>query len=505
MAADSKILDLDDLVSRLDECREAGQRVVHCHGVFDLLHIGHIRYLQAAARLGDLLVVTITPDHYVNKGPHRPAFQSKLRADALAALDCVDYVAVNRWPTAVEALKQLRPDVFAKGSEFRDQKTPELIEEEAAAEQVGTRVEFIEALTSSSSYLLNKFLSPFSDEAEAYLADFRQRFTEDDILSHLDRARSLRVLVVGEAIIDEYYTCAAIGRSAKAPILETRYESHQRFAGGSVAVANHLSAFCDQVDLLAMLGDDEPQQDWLRRQLSANVAPLFFYKQSSPTIVKRRYVEAYFGSPLFAINFLSDEPLDDSQEQQLIAMLAPRLSQYDLVIVADYGHHMMGPEVIDHLCEHARYLAVNTQANASNAGFHTISKYRRADYVSLAEHELQLDCRTKTGQLDDQLLEIAKRLDTHTMAVTLGKRGCVCYSRDGNVHRAASLATNVVDRIGAGDAFHALSSLCAVLNTPLELLAFVGNLAGAEAVAFLGNSRYIEQEPLQRHLRSLFK
>ena len=222
MANSPKILALDQLAQQLGRDRAAQRRVIHCHGVFDLLHIGHIRYLQRARKLGDLLVVTITPDHFVNKGPHRPAFQAKLRADALAALDCVDYVAINQWQTACEAIRLLGPNIYAKGGEFRDHKTPELLAEEEAAQEVGAKVEFIEEVTSSSSHLLNKYLSPFEEETEVYLRELRQRVTLDDVLGWLKQMEKLRVLVVGETIIDEYYSCSAIGRSAKAPILATR-------------------------------------------------------------------------------------------------------------------------------------------------------------------------------------------------------------------------------------------------------------------------------------------
>ena len=132
-----KIATLDDLAALMEDYRRRSLVVVHCHGVFDLLHIGHIRYLQAARQLGDVLVVTVTPDQFVNKGPHRPVFEERLRAQALAALDCVDHVSINRFPTATEALRQLRPDVYVKGAEFRDHKTPELLREEAEAAHWG--------------------------------------------------------------------------------------------------------------------------------------------------------------------------------------------------------------------------------------------------------------------------------------------------------------------------------------------------------------------------------
>jgi len=504
----SKVKTLDELADLLAERREAASGkppvVVHCHGVFDLLHIGHIRYLQKARELGDLLVVTATPDRYVNKGPHRPAFTEKHRLDSLAALDCVDYVALNAWPIAAEALRLLKPDVYAKGAEFRDQKTPELLEEEAVVQQIGGRVEFIDEVRSSSSHLINQYMSQFDDATDEYLRGFRQRYALTDVMGWVEKARSLRVLVVGEAIIDEYFSCSAIGQSAKAPILAARYESHERYAGGAIAVANHLASFCDRVDLLSMVGDTDNEATWLRSQLKANVTADFVTKSHSPTIVKRRYLESYFQLPMFAINFLSDDPLTESEQREACERLHT-LDQYDVVIVTDYGHQMLAPGVIETLAKGAKFLAVNTQSNAANKGFHTISKYPRADYVSLAEHELQLECRSRNGELSQMLMDVGQRLYATTIAVTLGKRGCLCYNRRAGYHQAPALATKVVDRVGAGDAFFSFTSLCAALDTPLDILAFLGNVAGAEAVAVVGNKQTIDALPMQRHIESLFK
>src|SRR5262245_28221211 len=119
MAPTGKILSLEDLAAALESHRAAGKRVVLCHGPFDLLHIGHVRHFEQARKLGDVLVVTLTPDRFVNKGAGRPAFAETLRAEFLASLACVDHVAVNRWPSAVETIRQLKPAVFAKGNEFR--------------------------------------------------------------------------------------------------------------------------------------------------------------------------------------------------------------------------------------------------------------------------------------------------------------------------------------------------------------------------------------------------
>jgi rfaE bifunctional protein nucleotidyltransferase chain/domain len=116
----SKVLALDDIVRRLEVPRREGRRIVHCHGCFDLMHIGHIRHLEAARAMGDVLVVTVTADAYVKKGEGRPAFTEEERAESLAALACVDFVSINREPTAAAAIRRLRPDYYVKGPVAED-------------------------------------------------------------------------------------------------------------------------------------------------------------------------------------------------------------------------------------------------------------------------------------------------------------------------------------------------------------------------------------------------
>ena len=94
-----KILSLSELEKAVHAAKKAGKTVVQCHGVFDLLHPGHILHFQAARKEGDVLVVTLTRDEHVGKGPGRPVFNQRLRAESIASLECVDFVAVNEWPS----------------------------------------------------------------------------------------------------------------------------------------------------------------------------------------------------------------------------------------------------------------------------------------------------------------------------------------------------------------------------------------------------------------------
>ena len=152
-----KILDLDDLAKKIRDLKSRGKKIVHCHGCFDLMHIGHIKYFQASKKMGDVLIVTLTPDIYVDKGPGRPVFNQNLRAESIAALECVDYVAINKWPTAEETLKLLRPDIYVKGQEFEklEDKTGKIQKENKIVKEIGAQMRFTHEIVFSSTKLIN--------------------------------------------------------------------------------------------------------------------------------------------------------------------------------------------------------------------------------------------------------------------------------------------------------------------------------------------------------------
>jgi rfaE bifunctional protein nucleotidyltransferase chain/domain len=510
MRPTSKIKSLEALAKELASLRSkaAGTTVVQCHGVFDLMHIGHIRHFEEAKGLGDVLVVTITPDRFVNKGPHRPAFPEDLRAETIAALGCVDYVAVNEWPTAVETVKLLRPDVYAKGPDYRDSGadiTGKIIEEADAVSAIGGRVAFTDDIVFSSSNLVNRYLPVYSKEVREYLSGFSQRHRSDEVLGYLEGAKMLKVLLVGEAIIDEYQHCVAIGKSAKEPILAAQYLWTEKYAGGILAVANHAANFCDDVGMVSMLGAVNPQNDFIEQNLNSNIEPVFLHKDDSPTIVKRRFVESYLSQKLFEVYEINDDELTEVQDRELCGILEEMVPKFDVVVVADYGHGMLTDNAIEVLTDRARVLAVNTQANAGNKGFNTISKYPRADFVCLASHEIALEERNRKSDYRDMALSVTERLNCDRIIVTLGKVGSLCYSKDEGFFEIPAFAGQVVDSMGAGDAMLSVASLCIAQNAPMEVVGFIGNVVGAQAVATMGHRTSVERVPLMKHIDALMK
>lgn len=510
MNRNHKIKHIEELAEVLRSFRVQNDHriIVLCHGVFDLLHIGHIRHFEQAKKLGDILVVTVTPDRYVNKGPHRPAFTGDLRAEAIAALDCVDYVAINNWPTAVETIKRIEPHIYVKGSDYKEadnDRTGGIRLEEAAIKSVGGQLVYTDDITFSSSSLINQNLPVFPKGVSQFLAEFSARYSAEDVLRYLENARTLKVLIIGETIIDEYQYCETMGKAGKEPILAARFLSSERFAGGVLAVANHVAGFCDKVGLVTFLGGCHSHEDFICEKLDPKINRMFLYMDNAPTMVKRRFVEVHPFQKLFELYVEGNGEGRLTQAQALCNKLTEVLAEYDVVIVTDYGHGMLGPEAIDVLCSQARYLAVNTQVNAGNHGFNTISKYHHANYICVAENEIRLDVRSRDRDLRNIVSEVAEKLSCEQIMVTRGQDGCLCYGKAEGFFDVPAFAIRVVDRMGAGDAVFALTTLCLAAKAPIEVAGFIGNAAGAEKVATVGHQRSIERVPLYKHIEALLR
>lgn len=492
--SDQKITSLPVLAHDIRTLREQGRTVVLCHGDFDRLHVDDILHLREAKSMGDVLVVTVSPDRPSSDANPGIVFPQSLRAELVSAVDVVDYVAPSESTGAADVIRLLAPNIYAKTVK-RHQHGVELttatMEDQEAVRAVGGALMF----TNSPRHVAN-YLDCFSPEVNSHLEDFRARHSTGEILRHLEQLRSLRVALIGETILDEYVYCDALGKSGKESVLAMRYLSKERHAGGSLAIANHLANFCQDVKLFTYLGCNDSQEDFVRTHLSPKVQPTFIHKPDSPTIVKRRFLDYYSKSKLFALYELNDDNLPQAEDEALCDAVDRILPQCDLVVVADFGHGLVTPALVQKLADKAPFVSVNTQLNAANIGYHTISKYPRADFISIHEGELRLDSRCRREDLRVLMRRLCEKSQAQVVLVTRGKNGSLLYHRDEGFFQSPAFATRIVDRIGAGDAVYALTSLCAARGVPPEVLNFLGNLMGAQAVAIMGNRETVDRKRL---------
>ncbi len=505
MAANKKIVTIEEWSTLRSTLQ--GKKIVHCHGVFDLLHIGHIKHLHQAKSFGEVLVVTVTPDRFVNKGPGHPAFPEALRAEAISALGCTDYVIVNKWPTAIEIIKEIQPSFYVKGDEYQvssNDVTGKISEEQNAVEAIGGAIKYTTDITFSSSNLINKYLPTFPEHVQKWLIDFSEKYSIDEIYNHIDSLKDLKVTVIGETIIDEYHYCSTMGKSGKEPVLAAKFNYDETYAGGVLAVANHVAAFVDTVNVISFVGQDRKYEDFICSKLIDNVTPILLSKDNSPTLVKRRFVETGLNQKLFEIYEMNDENLIEGDEKAFIDSIDSVLPETDLVIVTDYGHGLITPKVAEYLGNNVPYLVVNTQANAGNNGMNSVMKYPKTDFITMTGRELSLEIRQK-GDVKTQTELLCKTIGAKKMLVTAGGEGLLIYESDKGFSEAPAFAVKVTDRVGAGDTVLSIASLMVYKGIPSDIVGFMGNVVGAEAVTIMGNSKYLDKAVVKKHLAHLLK
>ncbi|MBM3831579.1 MAG: cytidyltransferase, partial [Verrucomicrobia bacterium] len=218
-----------------------------------------------------------------------------------------------------------------------------------------------------------------------------------------------------------------------------------------------------------------------------------------------RFLEEHLSAKLFEVYEMRNEQLTPALEEQFLKKLDELLPQFDVVVVADYGHGLLTERAVHLICARAKFLAVNVQVNAGNRGFNLISKYPHADFVSLGEPEVRLDARKLNDDLAVIIRATAARIGTQFFLVTRGGSGCYCCDQQQNIVEVPAFAIRVVDRVGAGDAVFALTAPCAALGIPAESLGFIANVVGAEACMIMGHRSFVDPTSLFRHITSLMK
>ena len=504
-----KVRTLDEVGAICEQSRSAGRTVVQAHGTFDLLHLGHVRHLEAARKLGDVLIVTVTADRFVNKGPGRPVFNAELRAEMLATLEYVDWVAVNDAPDAVSAIERIRPSIYIKGQDYQNPEgdiTGKITLERDAVEAHGGRIHFTDEVMFSSTELINRHLNIFEPHIREHLDALRQNGGLGELCDLIESVADYRVLLVGDAIIDEYQYVLPMHKTPKENMIATRYQDRELFAGGVFAAANHVASFCKQVDVLTCLGDFDSHEDLVRQSLKPNIGLRTFTRPGAPTTLKRRFVDPSYMRKLFEVYFMNDEALPPDVQAEVDNAIAEIASDYDVVIATDFGHGLIAPSSIDALTKNARFLAVNTQSNSANLGYNLITKYKRADYVCIDAPEARLAVSDRVSNVGDIARRLAENyVDCSKIIVTQGKHGCVTFESGGIVHTIPAFAKNVIDTVGAGDAFLAVTAPLVAVGAPMDRVGFIGNVVGALKVEIVGHRRSIEKVSLIKGINGLLK
>jgi rfaE bifunctional protein kinase chain/domain/rfaE bifunctional protein nucleotidyltransferase chain/domain len=485
------------------------KKTVLCHGVFDLLHIGHIKHFQEAKKHGEILICSVTADRFVNKGPNRPAFNIDQRLSFLNSLSIIDYLIISNSPSSLEVLKKIKPNFYCKGPDYKNKKkdiTKKIHKETGFVKSYGGKVIITKDITFSSSTLLNNNIIDRDKKVITILDKIKNNFDISKIENEFEKLKKLKVLIIGETIIDQYSFCEAIGKSGKEPILVFRDLHTKQYTGGVLAIAKHLSEFVKKIDLISYLGFNDEYKNFIKKNIPKNINPYFLKKKNSPTIVKKRIIDYTSNNKIIGLYNLNDEALSEENEKKLSAKINKVINNYDIVIVSDYGHGFISKKNAELICKKAKFSSLNAQINAANIGYQTMKNYSSLNCVIINENELRHEMRDRSTNLFKLMKLLSSRQLIDNLIVTRGNSGSVMYDKKKNkFFECEAFASKVVDKVGAGDTMLSLVSIMLKANIDQNLSLLSASLAAANSVESQGNSESIKKVNILKSIEHLLK
>ncbi|MGE0478858.1 MAG: adenylyltransferase/cytidyltransferase family protein [Phycisphaerae bacterium] len=421
-----KIVTPEAIAQALRELRAAGRTIVQCHGCFDIVHPGHIRYLHFARQLGDVLIVSLTADGGVGKGLDRPYIPQELRAENLAALEFVDWVVIDPHPTACELLALLQPDVYVKGREYAGSADPRFLREREVVERGGGRVVFHSGDVVFSSTRLLESMAQDEQLDEHRLRSLCRRAGVDQHACHETIAAfaGVPVVVAGDLLRERYVFCDTTAAAGDAPVLALQQLGSTDYWGGAAAVALQLAALGARPTLVAAVGADDASlcvgEALAERGVRSELFPV------RPALIDRCTYLAD-DTKLFKVSDGLSTPLDSSAERRVAAALARLADGARLMIWCDFGYGFVTPGLLAAVRDAAGRPAV--VAGCAHGPRSDLRALRHADLLCVTERQLRETMHDMTSSLPAVAANLLNHVRGRGLLVSLRKRGLLTFNR----------------------------------------------------------------------------
>jgi len=465
------------------------KRAIMCHGVFDVVHPGHLRHLIYAKSKADILIASITADQHISKGTYRPHVPQDLRALNLAAFELIDYVVIDPNATPIENIKIIKPDLLAKGYEYTANGLPPKTSEEAETlRSFGGDILFTPGDIVYSSSRLIQMKAPDLKLEKLQLAMERSGVTFGDLRRTLDKLSSQRVHIVGDTIVDSYTQCAMIGGQTKTPTMSVLFESRTDYVGGAAIVAKHCRATGAAVEFSTVLGEDSLKDFVIEDLTEFGVEVKATIDKSRPTVNKNAIVVG--GYRLLKVDTLDNTTISDSILEALTKNV--RETSASAVVYSDFRHGIFNRRTIPAFIAaipDGKFRVADSQV-ASRWG--NITEFRGFDMITPNEREARFALADQDSGIRPLASKLYDEAQCKFLILKLGERGVLtCNSTDhtslDSFFVLDSFVENLVDPVGAGDALLAYSTLAMLVSRETIQSTIIGTLAAGCECEFDGN------------------
>lgn len=475
------------------------KKVIMCHGVFDIVHPGHVRHLLYAKTKGEILIVSITADQHIYKGQIRPHVPENLRAINLAAFEMVDYVVIDEEATPIKNLGLIQPDYYAKGYEYVENgANPKTQEEIEVLEKYGGEMIFTPGdIVYSSSQFINMFPPKICEEKLLMLMQ-TEGISFDDLRETVKNLVGTKVHIIGDSIVDSYTHCSMIGGMTKTPTMSLRHENKQDFTGGAAVVAKHLKAAGADVVFSTVLGNDAYKDRVLEdlKNLGIECHPII--DPLRPTTNKNAIVVGEYR--LLKVDTVDNRSISEKILKELTTQISKTKS--DAVVFSDFRHGIFNPNTIPALIKsipEGIYRVADSQV-ASRWG--NILDFQGFDLITPNEKEARFSLGDQDSVIRHLGADLFKTSKCKALFLKLGDKGLIVF-RDTKPPAFTSFfldsfTQQAIDPVGAGDALLAYATLAMVKTKNEAIAAILGSFAAGIECECNGNIPVTQKDILRR-------
>lgn len=478
-----KILSLKILKEKI---KKFDNKVILCHGNFDVVHPGHIRHLTYAKSKADILIVSITSDRFIQKGNYRPFVPENIRATSLAAFEMVDYVIIDDNEKPLNLIKEIKPNYFAKGFEYTSGGLPPATaEEKSLVEKYGGEMIFTPGDIVYSSTNLLKLAEPKIENYKVLDLMEKNNISFEKLVKSLSRFKNKKIHVVGDLIIDTYTDTTLIGGQTKTPTPSVLFNQQRNFIGGAGIVAKHLKAAGAKVHLTTVLGNDALKTFAINELKKNNISVTAIIDSTRPTVNKNTIIANDY--KIIKVDKVDNHPISEKILDRIKKSI--KHIHANGVIFSDFRHGIFNKNSIDALISSIKKNVFKVADSQVATRWGNITDFKNFNLITPNEKELRFslaDQDSNISQLTRRLQEVSK---FQNLILKLGSKGVVGVSKNSRPvsFSIPSFVNKLTDAVGAGDALLAYSSLSLISGSNLLSSSIIGSIAAACECEIDGN------------------
>ena len=499
----NKIKGKKELIETIKSLKEQGKKIVHCHGCFDLIHPGHIRHLRFAKEQGDILLVTITADKFVQKDYTNPFATQSLRAKSLASIEYVDLVHINENLLGTDIIREIKPDIYIKGEEYAKDKKLHygFIEEKKLVESFGGKIAYSPgSIIFSSTKIINKLLQR-EDIKKEKINNFliRHGISKENLINIIEKCKDMKILIIGDFFVEDYIFCDKSEIATDSPILNFDFSENKSFLGGVGLVAQYIQNLGGDTKILC-IGNEKSSE--IFNQLNPDLKNKIDFTKIDNYFLPTKTTFLSDEQKILELNKKPRIKLDEKTELDFINKSINLLNGFQAIIFCDYNHGFLNENIINSVTEEAKKSGVLCTLITGGERFRNLLNYKDLDFIICSEKEARCAVNNFSDGIDFLSRDLLSKTTYKNLVINLGKNGFICYKPVQDPHQLSStyasylpcFSDKIIDKIGVKEALISAVVLSLASKSDIYTALYLGNCISSIESLRMGNAPVSKEE-----------